>query len=185
MILQSTNPVIVNWDPPSPGWVKLNTDGSSLGNPGQSSYGGLIRNNNGCWVGGYVGNIGYNMSLTAEICGIMKGLYLVKEMGLKNVVIETDCQAALLLITVNKVDGYHPLRSLINDCKKCMLDLNCYMVHVKREGNRCADLMAKIGGVQECGFVYYKSPPCQLHSLLIEEAHRPNSCSLCWFKKRM
>ena len=38
-------PVIksVNWTPPPPGWIKVNTDGSSLGAPGPSGCGGIFR----------------------------------------------------------------------------------------------------------------------------------------------
>ena len=33
-------------------WVKLNSDGPSLGNPGQAGGGGLIRDSNGVWIRG-------------------------------------------------------------------------------------------------------------------------------------
>ncbi|KAL0008006.1 hypothetical protein SO802_009508 [Lithocarpus litseifolius] len=42
----------VRWLRPSPGWVRLNTDGSSLGNPGKAGGGGLIRDENGSWIKG-------------------------------------------------------------------------------------------------------------------------------------
>ena len=37
----------IRWEKPARGWVKLNTDESSLGNPGLASGGGLIRDENG------------------------------------------------------------------------------------------------------------------------------------------
>nr|POE60184.1 putative ribonuclease h protein [Quercus suber] len=37
----------VKWTKPLVGWLKLNTDGSALGNPGIAGGGGLIRNENG------------------------------------------------------------------------------------------------------------------------------------------
>ncbi|KAJ0527599.1 putative ribonuclease H domain-containing protein [Helianthus annuus] len=160
----------VYWDPPNSGWLKLNTDGSSLGNPGQSSYGGVVRNTHGEWVCGYVGNIGYNTSLAAEIWGIMMGLRFIRVMGLNNVVIETDSQAALLLITVHGVDESDPLSSMINSCKNDMAQLKCYMVHVKRDKNRCADLMARLGRTQVEDFVVYDDPPANLIPLLNEDA---------------
>nr|POE76476.1 putative ribonuclease h protein [Quercus suber] len=40
----------VSWHKPPLGWVKLNTDESSLGNPGQVGCGGLLRNENGEWI---------------------------------------------------------------------------------------------------------------------------------------
>ena len=41
------------WNRPAVGWFKLNTDGSSLGNPGCAGGGGIIRNADGEWVTGY------------------------------------------------------------------------------------------------------------------------------------
>ena len=39
----------VKWHHPPANWAKLNTDGSSIGNPNLAG-GGLIRNANGEWV---------------------------------------------------------------------------------------------------------------------------------------
>ena len=43
----------IKWVSPPLGWFKLNTDGSSLGNPGMARGGGVIRNHVGEWVGGF------------------------------------------------------------------------------------------------------------------------------------
>ena len=37
----------IRWERPSHGWVKLNTDGSSLGNPGPAGGGGVIHDEEG------------------------------------------------------------------------------------------------------------------------------------------
>ena len=41
-----------SWQKPPLGWVKLNTNESSLGNPRQVGCGGLLRNENGEWIKG-------------------------------------------------------------------------------------------------------------------------------------
>lgn len=43
----------VRWEKPNNGWVRLNSDGYSLGNPGPASSGGLIRNDTGEWISRY------------------------------------------------------------------------------------------------------------------------------------
>ncbi|KAK1412626.1 hypothetical protein QVD17_34022 [Tagetes erecta] len=158
------------WSRPDSGWLKLNTDGSSLGNPGQSSYGGLIRNECGGWVCGYVGNIGFDTSLSSEVWGIMMGLRLIRVMDLNNVIIETDSQAALLMITVDRVDESDPLSWMVKSCRKDMADLKCFMVHVKRDRNRCADLLARLGGNQDEEFAVCDDPPTELVPLLEDDA---------------
>ncbi|KAL4558033.1 hypothetical protein LXL04_036229 [Taraxacum kok-saghyz] len=170
LALQSEIPIVGYWRPPVPGWLKLNTDGSSLGNPGPSSYGGIIRDDGGAWVCGYVGNIGWDSTLGAELSGISMGLRLIRAMEFKKVVIETDSQAALLLLTVDGVHDSHPLKLLIEDCRRDLRELGCYMVHVKRDGNHCADRMAKIGGRQDRDFVFYDDAPPMLFRFLEEDA---------------
>ncbi|KAL0294250.1 UNVERIFIED_CONTAM: putative mitochondrial protein [Sesamum calycinum] len=45
-------PVIhsIQWQPPPPGWMKVNTDGCSRGQPGPSSCGGIFRNCRGLYM---------------------------------------------------------------------------------------------------------------------------------------
>ena len=58
---------LVKWDRPGIGWMKLNTDGSSLGNPGSVGGGGVIRDWFGRWVSSFSRKIGIKMSLLAEL----------------------------------------------------------------------------------------------------------------------
>ena len=57
----------VRWHPPPVNWYKLNSDGSSLGNPGRAGGGGLIHDSNGAWVSGYARAIGHTTSVAAEL----------------------------------------------------------------------------------------------------------------------
>lgn len=41
---------IVYWEKLEVNWFKLNTDGSSIGNPMKASEGGLIRDHRGNWI---------------------------------------------------------------------------------------------------------------------------------------
>jgi len=56
--------------------VKLNTDGSSMGNPGLVGGGGLIRDENGDWIVGFARNIGITTSFQAELWAIRDGFSL-------------------------------------------------------------------------------------------------------------
>ena len=49
------------------GWVKLNTNGSAIGNPGLAVYGGIIRDENGHCVAGFSRKIGITNSFVAEL----------------------------------------------------------------------------------------------------------------------
>uniref|UniRef100_A0A2N9IFC0 CCHC-type domain-containing protein n=1 Tax=Fagus sylvatica TaxID=28930 RepID=A0A2N9IFC0_FAGSY len=62
----------IRWEKPSPGWVKLNTDGSSLVNLGIAGSGGLIRNSDGDWIMGFVRNIGTTGSVGSRVMGFKR-----------------------------------------------------------------------------------------------------------------
>ncbi|GLT52770.1 hypothetical protein SLA2020_260900 [Shorea laevis] len=59
--------ILVNWSPPPEGYIKLNTDGSALSNPGQTGAGGVFRDHMGNWLLGFMRNVGYSTVLTAEL----------------------------------------------------------------------------------------------------------------------
>lgn len=43
----------IAWTLPSEGWVKLNMDGASHGNPGLATAGGALSDSDGNWMGGF------------------------------------------------------------------------------------------------------------------------------------
>ncbi|KAK3036498.1 hypothetical protein RJ639_030512 [Escallonia herrerae] len=161
---------LVQWHPPSPGFLKLNTDGSAFGQPGLASYGGLIRGEKGEWLCGYAGNIGIRTSLTAEICGIYKGLCLIREKNLCRVMIETDCMAAINLISREKVNDKHPMKRILDECREIMASCGCFMVHTVREGNFCADMLAKLGHRLQSDYIELIDPPLEVTPYLSRDA---------------
>lgn len=46
--------VNISWHSPPLGFIKLNTDGSALSNPGQLGVGGVFRDEFGNWMGGFL-----------------------------------------------------------------------------------------------------------------------------------
>lgn len=59
--------IFVHWQPPLRGWFCLNMDGAVKGNGGIESCGGLIRNNNGQWKGGFAKYIGRSSVFVAKL----------------------------------------------------------------------------------------------------------------------
>jgi hypothetical protein len=57
---------IVRWSPPSHGRYKLNCDGSSFGNPGQSGGGGILRDHGGAFLWAFSDYFGVGTSMVAE-----------------------------------------------------------------------------------------------------------------------
>ncbi|KAL0291602.1 UNVERIFIED_CONTAM: putative ribonuclease H protein [Sesamum calycinum] len=65
-------PVIhsIQWQPPPPGWMKVNTDGCSRGQPGPSSCGGIFRNCRGFVHGCFALSLGSGFAYQAEWVGV-------------------------------------------------------------------------------------------------------------------
>ncbi|PKI49235.1 hypothetical protein CRG98_030384 [Punica granatum] len=83
--------------PPS-GWAKLNTDGASRGNPGLSGAGGIVRDADGFWLGGYVRNIDYASSIVVELWGVLEGLQYVWDLRLQRIILELDSEVVVRFI---------------------------------------------------------------------------------------
>ena len=77
--------VQVRWIRPPIDWFKLNSDGASLGNPGQVGGGGLNRNHQGKWIKGYMRHIGFASSVTAELWALKDGLQLAFQLSISHI----------------------------------------------------------------------------------------------------
>lgn len=79
----SSRTINIRWRFPSQGWVNLNTNGASKGNPEGGGGGGLIWDETGAWIAGFSFHIGYCMTFTAELWGIYRGLLMGWNRGFK------------------------------------------------------------------------------------------------------
>lgn len=142
---------VVSWHPLSSETVKLNTEGSSLGNPGNSGYGGLIRNSCGEWLLGLSGRCGFTSNLNAELHAISHGLDIAWDKGIKDVICELDSQLALSLVEKGVVQShpYAPIVDYIRSFKNYNWRLS--FVHTLQEGNNNMDWLAKFGANMDYG----------------------------------
>lgn len=60
--------------------------------------------------------------------------------------IEIDCLNAINLVNESTEEESHPNKILIDDCKELLLEMEARVVHILREANRCADILAHMGG---------------------------------------
>lgn len=136
---------LVNWVPPYENQVVLNVDGSSLGNPGQAGFGGLIRDHNGSWILGFSGYIGIVDSVEAELKGIESGLRLAWDCGYRDVSCRSDCWKAILL-SQDSTSQPHKYVEITESIKELVSrDWIVLLNWTERESNQCADFMAKMG----------------------------------------
>ncbi|XP_075104007.1 uncharacterized protein LOC142178438 [Nicotiana tabacum] len=80
----------VMWEFPSAGWLKVNTNGASRGNPGRSSIGFCIRNENGDIVKSLGKEIEETTNTVAEAKAMVEALRFCRFQKYSHVWIQTD-----------------------------------------------------------------------------------------------
>lgn len=161
----------VSWRKPNEGWVKLNTDGASHGNPGEATAGGALRDEEGNWIGGFVLNIGICTAPLAELWGVYYGLYIAWERRVARLELEVDSEIVVGFLTSGISDS-HPLSFLVRLCYGFLSrDWLVRVSHVYREANRLADGLANYAFSLPLGFYSFNLPPDIVNPILLEDAN--------------
>lgn len=166
----------------SPGPYKMNTDGSCRPNQGPggyvritpddpvmkgpSGYGGILRDDSGKWVRGFIGFIESSDCLTIEIHGIYKGLLLLDKLGLQGSILESDCEQATNWIID---ESYRPCSQVIKDCwdiitecKRLIHKNKIIISWCSRDANKCADKMAAMAVEKRLQYVEIMDLPNEI-----------------------
>lgn len=122
------------------GYVKLNTDGSSHGNPRLRGGKGILRDPNGDVVFAFAKYYGSTSSPQAEARALYTGLEICASKGLSQIVVETDSKL-LWGILVSKSISPSSICSLIQKIR-CFDPLVISVIHCFREVNMVADSLA-------------------------------------------
>ena len=80
----------------TPGFYKLDVDGSFFGNPGRTGLGGLVRTEDGNWVVLFSGYIGMSTNLHGELLALWHGLQVAWDMGLHQILCCSDSVVSLV-----------------------------------------------------------------------------------------
>ncbi|KAK0605740.1 hypothetical protein LWI29_030217 [Acer saccharum] len=160
---------LISWSPPPLGWVKLNIDGSFNRDLGSISAGGVIRDDRKLWLTGFAVNKGLGSVLEAELWGIFEGLKLAWYAGFRKVLVESDSQSAVSILT-NAIPFHHPLFHIVRACKSLLdSDWSCSIHHIYRESNFVADSLARLGHSLGLGVTVFDEPPLQTYGVLEDD----------------
>lgn len=98
---------------------------------------------------GFSGNLGVSDALYAEHMGILRGLLLAWEMGIRTLVYYSESVLTTLNLISNPSNHFHLHAVLIQSIKDVLRrDWTVTLLHSLREGNCTADCLAKLGGAQ-------------------------------------
>ena len=149
----------IRWGRPRSGWRKLNTDGSSLGNPGLASGGGVIRDEPSNWVIGFSRRIGVSSSFEVELWALRDGLTICVNKNFQVVEVELGAKA-LIDVLQNPTQTYPIISPLLDDCMQLAIQIpQIRFSHCYREANRCTNLSQERVW-NKMKFSALLSPPC-------------------------
>lgn len=92
-----------SWNYPPVGWLKLNFDGASRGNPGMAGIGGIIRNHKGDILHIYCKALGEGTNNEMEFAALEQGLRILRDMQNYTAVVEGD--SALVISVAKRIYG--------------------------------------------------------------------------------
>lgn len=138
----------IMWSPPMTNRFKWNVDGSSIGKPGPSGIGGVLRNHHGILLGIFSMPIGILDSNVAELRAVVKAIELSASncfLHHKHIIIESDSANVISWMnnSYNRPWIHHKLFSSAQRLASCF-DSITYS-HSYRESNHMADHLAKQG----------------------------------------
>lgn len=150
----------------------LNVDGSSLGNPGASGFGGVLRNFNGSWIGSFSGSVGFSNVLHVELLDLYDGFRIGCNKVLRTLVCYTDSTLALHLVQ-RETNIWHHYAAIIQNTKELLAkNQTIQLVHQLREGNAVVDCFAKHKASGSHVWLEFIEPPPQIIPLLQADASR-------------
>ncbi|CAL1361381.1 unnamed protein product [Linum trigynum] len=91
-------PTMIQWQPPQPGWSCLNTYGSVTLSTSSTAAGGVARRDDDLFVTAFSMNLGGGSINSDELAGIVHGLQITWEEGIRKVILQTNSTTALSLI---------------------------------------------------------------------------------------
>nr|XP_027086510.1 uncharacterized protein LOC113708247 [Coffea arabica] len=143
---------VVCWEFPVQGAFKLNTDGCSLGNPGVSGGGGVLRDSSGALLFGFSVPFGELTCLQAEIKALVFGVQQCRLRGFSRIRVEVD-SLVLVNLLVRQVRCPWSVRSDLESLR-AVQGLEWTVGHCYREMNQVADALAKVGAHSEGTILY-------------------------------
>ncbi|XP_043725773.1 uncharacterized protein LOC122672350 [Telopea speciosissima] len=155
------------WCRPPLGWVKLNSDGCSLGNPGRVGAGGILHDDHAVPIGAFGIYLGVSNFL-AEFWAILHGILLGKEKNVCRLWIESESAAVLKAIQTHLIPW--KVQQLWLSLQPFLNSIQWKISHCFREANPVADFLAKLSAKGACSFVWNSDFLAPLNGWLLDDA---------------
>ncbi|KAK8507796.1 hypothetical protein V6N13_140540 [Hibiscus sabdariffa] len=164
--------VTVTWTPPSPNWIALNTDASTIQPAGLSFTMGAFRDSLGNWKLGFHQAIGIMSPLNAELHNILIGIHIAQNHGFEKLIIQTDnFQAATLLSSTQTNTNTLPLILAIMAMRVRFQATE--VLWTPHECNMVVDGMSCLSSSLNYDLIIFDSPPDRIQRLVHHDIAGP------------
>ena len=147
-------PLLIRWEFPSLGWVKLTLIGLLGGYPGLATYGGIFNGSMRVFIGVFSAFLKVQTDMIAEFYGVIHVMEETQKIGLTNVWLKCDSVLVCVAFTV-MTNVLWMLRNQWNTCLNYCGKIRFRVTHIFREGNVCADKLANLGFTHRESFNLY------------------------------
>ncbi|KAJ1402686.1 Ribonuclease H domain [Sesbania bispinosa] len=159
------------WSPPPHDVIKGNVDGSFFPDSKRMRVGGLFRDNNKQWLGGFSGYVGCGNALEAELLAVLSALQFAWSQGWRNLILESDSMEVVTLWSLDAGSSFHQHLGLIQAISSFRSRAwTVEFTHVYREGNQPADLLARQGALGVHQVLWLDDPPTDVSTLILWDA---------------
>ncbi|XP_015064594.1 uncharacterized protein LOC107009770 [Solanum pennellii] len=133
----------VTWEKPQQPFLKLNTVGSALNNPGKIGGGGIVRDYQGNMIYAYTIPLGIGTNNQAEIQAVSHGLHWCIQHGYRKIHLEVGSELVIHWLS-NQTNYPWNLQPYILEIHRIVHQLERFKItHVYREANNTADRLSK------------------------------------------
>ncbi|GLT34103.1 hypothetical protein SLA2020_086440 [Shorea laevis] len=148
------------WTKPPFGTYKVNTNASFSPSLGTATLAMVARDSNGYICFGKTWSYTVLSALMAEAAALLKAVRFVKELGLQEVISESDSQIVISSIQQPTKPLPWEVKSLLMNIRKlCDSHLGFKFSFVPRDGNKVADWVARSSLQGKCPFYWAHRPP--------------------------
>ena len=153
------------WEPPDPGWIKANTDGSVSKHLGKGGIGVVLRDDTGAFRAAACQVVATAIdSERVELLACRKAIELARDVGVGKLHLECDSARVVSMLN-NREKNLSTAGPIVEDVKTKLKGFEEFKVSwVSRSANSAADKLAKMGMGDELNDVWLSAPPdCILH----------------------
>ncbi|KAK0572334.1 hypothetical protein LWI29_030054 [Acer saccharum] len=132
----------VNWHPPPPGCLKVNTDGAAFGSPGLAGCAGVFRTCRGFVRGCFAIPLGVCFAFEAELAAAVHAIDYAWTFGWHRLWLESDSTFVVNILRSRSRKVPWRWRPAWDRCLRLISQMDFAVTHIYREGNQVADSLA-------------------------------------------